>query len=154
MCFIITPNELLSHVEFNLRIAALPLRDGDEEHVCQRMHSFLPPPSARWSDPSKRLTASEQIERRRNHSDGSDSLFHFHAAADSICTDVQRIRWCMPLLSRSQLNELISAVALVCLPLRSRPRWHGGGGVPHRPPLSAPSRHYFMEMAPFLFIEL
>lgn len=109
VCFIITPNELLLHVEFNLRIAVLPLGDGDEEHVRRRTHSFLPPPSARWSDPSKRLTASEQIERRRRHSDGSDSLFHFHAAADSICTDVQRIRWCMPLLSRSQLNELISA---------------------------------------------
>lgn len=52
------------------------------------------------------------IELWRHRGDVSDSLFHSHTVSDIISTEVQRIHWCMALLSRSQLNELISAATI------------------------------------------
>ncbi len=92
-----------------------PFRTSDGEQVCPHMRLFSP----RWVDPSEQLTASERAELWRHHRDGSDSLFHFHTAPDFICTDVQRIHWCMAFLSRSQLSELITAATKPSVSLAS-----------------------------------
>ncbi len=129
-------NEPLLQMEFNLLSDSVAFQERWCGHTCACS-------LACWSDLSE--CASAQIELWRHQRDGSDSLFHFHAESDIICTDVQRIHWCMALLSRSRLNELISVAtkqsalfALTSVPAHSE-RIMSGYNTDRPPPPSPKS---------------
>lgn len=97
------------------------------------MHvAFFPFFCVRWSDSNKCLSAGEQIELWDMRGMAAIHYFIFTQHQTLFTQMVRRIRWCMARLSRSQLNELISAstkaAGLVWITLCFCPhpsRWQG-----------------------------
>lgn len=113
-------------------------KNSDREHVGLTRACFLC--SLKWLERAAHCERADRVVRHQR--DGSDSLFHFHAASDIIYTDGSddslMCGIAEPLTAQWTDKCRYKAVALVCIALCSCPRWQNNVGVQLWPPPPPP----------------